>query len=210
MDFNNFKNKIDEYSTRKLGGLEAQFKLAPASRKHFFKALAIDENAKKSAVLVLFYPDKNGETAFILTLRANYNGTHSSQISFPGGKFEITDENLKNTAIRETNEEIGIKSSEITVFKQLTNVYIPPSNFLVTPFMGVLTNSPTFKLNHEVAKIIKVKLTELLSDSCITITNVTTSYNTKMEVPCFILNKTVVWGATAMMLSEIRELLKNI
>jgi len=210
MEFSLFEQAITKLQKEKLGGINAQFKLAPASRKSYLKEMIIDESAKKSAVLALFYPNEDKKTELVLTLRANYKGTHSSQISFPGGKFENADKNLKNTAIRETNEEIGINTSEITIFKQLTNVYIPPSNFLVTPFMGVITNSPTFKLNNEVAKIVKVNLTELLSESCITTTKVTTSYATKMEVPCFMLNKTIVWGATAMMLSEIRELLKNI
>lgn len=210
MDFSLFKQAINKLQNEKLGGLDAQFKLAPASRKPYLKNLVIDKNAKKAAVLALFYPNETGKTKFVLTLRANYNGTHASQISFPGGKFENADKNLKNTAIRETNEEIGINPSEIVTFKQLTNVYIPPSNFLVTPFMGVINSNPTFSINHEVEKIITVKLSELLSKKCITTTKVTTSYATKTEVPCFILNNTIVWGATAMMLSEIRELLKSI
>lgn len=209
MDFNIFKNKIDAYALTKLGGLNAQFKLAPASRKPYLKELVISNDAKKSAVLALFYPNKNNETVFILTLRANYKGTHASQISFPGGKYENFDKNLKRTAIRETNEEIGINPSDISIFKQLTNVYIPPSNFLVTPFIGFLSSAPTFKLNHEVEKIISVKLSELLSKDCLSTTKVTTSYATNMKVPCFILNETIVWGATAMILSEIRELLKT-
>lgn len=210
MDFSLFEQAITKLQNKKLGGINAHFKLAPTSRKPYLKEMIIDESAKKSAVLALFYPNENKKTEFVLTLRANYKGAHSSQISFPGGKFENADKTLKNTAIRETNEEIGINSSEIIIFKELTNVYIPPSNFLVTPYMGILTNPPTFKLNNEVAKIVKVNLTELLSETCITTTKVTTSYATKMEVPCFMLNKTIVWGATAMMLSEIRELLKNI
>ncbi len=210
MKFSLFEQAITKLQNEKLGGLDAQFKLAPSSRKPYLKEMIVDESAKKSAVLALFFPNENKKTELVLTLRANYKGTHASQISFPGGKFENADKNLKNTAIRETNEEIGINPSEIVIFKQLTNVYIPPSNFLVTPFMGVITYPPTFKLNNEVAKIVKVNLPELLSETCITTTKVTTSYATKMKVPCFMLNKTIVWGATAMMLSEIRELLKSI
>jgi 8-oxo-dGTP pyrophosphatase MutT (NUDIX family) len=210
MNFSLFTQAIAKLKNEKLGGIDAQFKLAPASRKAYLNEMIIDKSVKKSAVLALFYPNEFNKTEFVLTLRANYKGTHASQISFPGGKFENTDKNLINTAVRETYEEIGIDPIEITIFKKLTNVYIPPSNFLVTPYMGFISYYPNFKLNNEVAKIIKVDLTELLSNHCITTTVVNTSYASKMKVPCFKLNNSMVWGATAMMLSEIRELLINI
>jgi len=210
MNFPDFITAVSNIKKLPLGGLEAQFKLAPAMRKPYSKEMVLSKNPKKSAVLALFYPNNLGETEFILTLRASYNGTHSSQISFPGGKFENNDISLKNTSLRETYEEIGINRENITIFKQLTDVYIPPSNFLVTPFMGFLTTTPTFILNNEVDKIIPVSLKELMLKSSISTAKVTTSYATKIEVPCFRLSNTIVWGATAMMLGEIRELLKII
>jgi len=210
MNYSDFKSAVSIIKKLPLGGLDAQFKLAPSIRKPYTNDLIKAISPKKSAVLALFYPSKTGKTEFLLTLRANYKGVHASQISFPGGKYEKSDINLTQTALRETNEEIGITLKNITIFKQLTNVYIPPSNFLVTPIMGFLSTTPKLILNNEVEKVIPVTIKELLSDQAVSTTIVTTSYAKKMKVPCFILNKTVVWGATAMMLSEIRELLKKV
>ncbi|WP_456376202.1 NUDIX hydrolase [Lutibacter sp.] len=210
MKFGFFRKNILTLKNSKTGGLDAQFHLAPKLRlkysQHNIKVL----KPKKAGVVALFYPNKDNETCFLLTLRASYNGTHSSQISFPGGKFEKNDESLKNTALRETYEEVGIPIHEISIFKQMTEVFIPPSNFLVAPFLGFLEQTPSFKKNHEVAKLITITVKDLLCDSSISTTNLSTTYAKNMEVPCFILNNYVVWGATAMMLSEIKELLKKI
>ncbi len=210
MEFNSFLSLISNINTVELGGLESQFKMIPKERK-IFNNLNIDElRPKKAAVLALFYPNIKNETCFLLTLRANYKGIHAAQISFPGGKFELSDKNLKNTALRETYEEIGIKSDDILVRKQMTDTFIPPSNFLVSPFLGILNYTPKFTFNHEVEKVIEVKLSDLLNDESITIKNLSTSYMKNIDVPCYKLNNYTVWGATAMMLSEIKDLLKLI
>jgi len=208
MDFNYFKNNISKILKTPVGGLDAQFKLAPKIRLKYIKEKIEAKNPKKASVLVLFYPNKNGETCFLLTLRASYNGTHSDQISFPGGKFDETDVNLQHTALRETYEEVGIQIEDVTIFKQMTEAYIPPSNFLVTPYLGFLDFSPTFTKNYEVKEIINVPLKELLNDASISSTTLSTSYAENIEVPCFIFSDIIVWGATAMMLNEIKELLK--
>ena len=210
MDFNFFKKNISELKNLPVGGLEAQFNLAPKLRLNYSQNKIKALNPKKAAVVALFYPNSNNEACFLLTLRASYNGTHSSQISFPGGKYDKKDNNLESTALRETFEEVGILPHKITIFKQMTDVYIPPSNFLVTPFLGVLESTPLFTKNHEVEKLIAVTIKDLLKDSSISTTTLSTSYATNTEVPCFVLNSYVVWGATAMMLSEIKQLIKNI
>jgi 8-oxo-dGTP pyrophosphatase MutT (NUDIX family) len=210
MKFSHFRNNIKKLTRQPVGGLNAQFKLAPKIRLKYSEKMIALENPKKAAVLVMFYPNKKGDTNFLLTLRSDYNGTHSAQISFPGGKFEPSDNSLEHTALRETNEEVGILKKDISIFKKMTDVYIPPSNFLVTPFLGILSSVPTFITNHEVAKIINVCLSEFLDDSAISSTVLTTSYAENMVVPCFKLNNYMVWGATAMMLSEIKDLFENI
>ena len=210
MDFNYFLNSISKIKNSPIGGLDAQFNLAPKLRLKYSQNKINALNPNKAAVASLFYPNNQGQTCFLLTLRASYNGTHSSQISFPGGKYDAQDKFLKNTALREAFEEVGIPINDISIFKQMTEVFIPPSNFLVTPFLGYLKNTPSFKKNHEVEELITISVEDLLNDLSISTTNVTTSYAGKIEVPCFVLNNYIVWGATAMILNEIKELLKNI
>lgn len=208
MNFNEFILKINSLKNKDLGGLDAQFKMAPQMRLSYTKDKIKAQNPKKAAVLALFYPNKMNEVAICLTKRATYNGTHSAQISFPGGKFENIDENLEATALRETFEEVGVDVKSIEIIRELTDVYIPPSNFLATPFIGVSLNEPKFSINHEVDSIIEVSIKDLTDNKNITSVNLTTSYMTNIDVPCFKINNHIIWGATAMMLSEIKELIK--
>jgi len=208
MNFTQFQQYIPILKKTSLGGLEAQFKLAPSLRKKYTEEFIKKNNPKIAAVLALFYPDKNKETQFLLTLRASYNGMHSAQISFPGGKKDISDNNLEQTALRETFEEVGINKTEITIIRKMTDAYIPPSNFLVTPFIGFINHTPIFKPNNEVEALINVKLTDLLDESSLISKNMSTSYMKNIDVPCFKLNEYIVWGATAMILSEIKQVFK--
>ena len=208
MNFIDFAKKIDALKSEKLGGLNAQFKMAPKLRLKYDEEKIAANKPRKAAVLVLFYPNINNETCFLLTKRASYKGTHSAQISFPGGKTEKSDKNLQETALRETLEEVGVQPSTVKIIRELTDVYIPPSNFLATPFLGFVDEKPTFILNHEVEKEIEVLVSDLLDDANISFVTLDTSYMKKAEVPCFKMNNHIVWGATGMMLSEIKELLK--
>lgn len=208
MNFKDFTQKIEELKSKELGGLQAQFKMAPKLRLQYDQDKIAANKPRKAAVLVLFYPNKENETCFLLTQRASYKGTHSAQISFPGGKTEKADKNLEQTALRETQEEVGILPSTVKIIRELTDVYIPPSNFLATPFLGFVDERPNFVLNHEVALEIEVLVSDLLDDKTMTTITLDTSYMKKIAVPCFKINNHIVWGATGMMLSEIKELLK--
>lgn len=210
MLFDEFLSKIEALQKAKLGGQEAQFKLAPELRLGYDDEKIKARNPKKAAVLALFYPNENHETCFLLTERASYKGTHSAQISFPGGKIEPQDSNLQETALRETFEEVGINKKHISVIRELTDVYIPPSNFLATPFFGFMNHKSDYSLNHEVATAIEVKVSDLLDDSNVESILMNTSYMDQIPVPCFKLENYVVWGATGMMLSEIKELIKTV
>jgi 8-oxo-dGTP pyrophosphatase MutT (NUDIX family) len=210
MDFDSFLSHISSLKDLPLGGMNSQFKMAPAIRKDFVLENLFNANPKDSAVLALFYPDKANQTNFLLTQRASYNGTHSAQISFPGGKMEKGDNNLEKTALRETFEETGVLQNDIKIYRQITKTYIPPSNFWVTPFMGFLEYTPKLVASNEVNEFIEVKLKDLLDDTSITSKNLTTSYMKNIDVPCFKLNNYIVWGATAMILSEIKDLIKSI
>ena len=208
MNFNDFKNKITQLKTTELGGLNAQFKLAPKIRLKYDADKITENNPRKAAVLALFYPNLKNETCFLLTQRASYKGIHSAQISFPGGKKDKTDSNLLKTALRETFEEVGVAEESIEIIRELTDVYIPPSNFLATPFLGYANQQPNFNLNYEVEQTIEVLLRDLLCETNFTAIKMNTSYMDNVEVPCFKLDGYIVWGATAMMLSEIKELFK--
>jgi 8-oxo-dGTP pyrophosphatase MutT (NUDIX family) len=210
MDFNYFLSQINKLSSTVTEGLDSQFKMAPVERLKFSEQAIQELKPRKAAVLSLFYPNKMMETCFLLTLRANYKGIHGAQISFPGGKFEPEDITFENTALREAEEEIGIKAKEVKIFKEMTKTFIPPSNFLVIPFLGYQTFTPVFKMNHEVERLLEVKLSDLLDDRSLTVKNLSTSYMENIDVPCFKLNNCIVWGATAMMLSEIKDLFTSI
>ena len=169
------------------------------------------KHAKKAGVLALFYPNLQHQTTLVLILRKTYKGVHSGQVGFPGGKIEKQDQSLEAAALRETYEEIGVPINQVEVRRQLTEVYIPPSNFYVQPFMGVSRTTPTFtKQEDEVEAIIEVPLQHFFDEEAVTLKRVSTSYKLDVEVPAFKLNDHVVWGATAMILSEIKDLLKQL
>ncbi len=208
MDFNSFLTHISGLQKKPLGGIESQFKMAPDIRKEIDFGSIVKPDAKSAAVLALFYPNQHNETHFLLTQRASYNGTHSAQISFPGGKIEKNDTDLAHTALRETFEETAVPMEDVSIIKELTKTYIPPSNFWVSPFIGTIEYRPKFVANHEVSTLIEVRLTDILDDRAVVIQNMSTSYMKKVDVPCFKLNNYIVWGATAMILSEIKDYLK--
>jgi 8-oxo-dGTP pyrophosphatase MutT (NUDIX family) len=212
MEFQEFENKIVKITKLELPGESAQFKMAPMERLAELKRIAIEEQtARKAGVLALFYPSEAKQTMLALILRRTYKGVHSAQIGFPGGKYENEDTSLKETALRETEEEIGVMRNTVSVLKKLTEVYIPPSNFFVQPYLGITKNTPKFTLQEEeVEALIEVPLIHFMDDAIKTYQNLTTSYAKNIEVPAFLLNDHLVWGATAMMLSEVREMLKEL
>lgn len=204
MDFNDFISKTNNLKTIPLSGLKAHLQFSP--RSHF--QMTASTIPKKAAVLALFYPNESNKTCVLLTERATYKGAHSAQISFPGGKQENNDKNLEETALRETFEEVGVLNKNVKIIRQISNVYIPPSNFLVTPFIGFTLKKPLFSINNEVATTLEILLSDVLSDTSISTQEISNSYLKNIEVPCFKLNNYIIWGATAMMLNEIKKLLK--
>ncbi len=212
MEFNKFKTALSKVKNLALPGEEIQLKMAPLERLQELKNLAESQkSASKAGVMVLFYPNESDETNLILILRKTYRGVHSGQVGFPGGRYEPGDMDLSQTALRETEEEIGVPVNQIRLVKKLTEMYIPPSNFIVQPFMGFMEDKPQFVAQpSEVEALIEVPLTHFLDDTIIISKLLTTSYAVDIEVPAFHLNGHVVWGATAMILSEVRHLLKEV
>lgn len=212
MNFQDFLNLSPNLRKINLPGDDAHFKLAPMLRMKELENLNIDkQNPKQAAVLSVFYPGPQGETKFVLILRKTYKGVHSNQVGFPGGRVEIEDRNLAHTALRETEEEVGIPQHEVEIVREMTRLYIPPSNFWVHPFMGVMKKTPVLiPQEDEVEAVLEVRLEEFMSESCLIKETLSTSYATNIEVPAFLLNGHVVWGATAMMLSEMKEILRQL
>ena len=191
-------------------GLAAQLKMAPPQRFGTKETLLkVPKNVKKAAVMMLLYPNKDKELCFCLIQRTTYNGKHSGQISFPGGKKEEEDIDFWATALRESQEEVGVNPEEVQLITALSSTYIPPSNFYVYPYMAYISRRPDFVAEEgEVDHVIEVPLTDLLKESTVQNGPITTSYASEVIVPMFIFGTYRVWGATAMILSEAREIFR--
>lgn len=195
-----------------LPGEASHHKMVPEFRiKELLELKNVKITPRKAAVMALFYPNMNKETHVLFILRKTYKGVHSNQVAFPGGKAEKEDGDLMITALRETHEEVGVHPDDVDVVKELTEIFIPPSNFQVQPFLGLYKNPKPFVIQEsEVEAILEVSLTQFLLEDSLTTKKITTSYATNIEVPAFKLNGYIVWGATAMILSEIKVLLKQV
>jgi|SRR5690554_4381088 len=212
MNFQEFEKRIVKVRKMELPGQAVQFKMAPVERLREIQAEALNmADARQAGVMALFYPTLELQTRLILILRKTYKGVHSAQVGFPGGKLEGFDASIEAAALRETEEEVGVSRNSISVIKKLTEIYIPPSNFFVQPFLGITHKTPKFVPEEkEVEALIEVDLNRFMDNSCISTQILTTSYATDLEVPAFMLNGHVVWGATAMMLNEVRQLLTRV
>jgi 8-oxo-dGTP pyrophosphatase MutT (NUDIX family) len=210
MLFTDFVKHLPKIEKESLLSRDAHIKMAPLERISYSdETQYLDKNPKKAAVLMLFYP-KNERTHLALIVRNSYPGVHSSQIGFPGGKVELSDANLTETALRETHEEVGIAPHQIQVVKTFSEIYIPPSNYLVAPFMGIAYEELTFIPDpNEVKKVLELSIADFLDEQILTKVTMSTSYATDIEVPAFQVDKYIVWGATAMMMSELKEVIKK-
>lgn len=211
MDFQYFLEHVPNLVEAKLPAMAAHIKMAPFKRIESLKKgdNGIDK-PRIAAVMMLLYP-KNGITHLVLIVRNSYEGVHSGQIAFPGGKFETEDTIFSNTALRETHEEVGVHPSKMEIIRPFTPMYIPPSNFMVHPFFGICKDEICFLPDeNEVAKIIELPLSVFMSDEILISATLTTSYANKVKVPAFEIEGQVVWGATAMMLSELKEVLRTV
>jgi len=209
VDFQEFIMKLEQRLKQPLPGRDAQVKMAP---------YPVDENrfkqnltrpAKLSGVMALLYPHDN-EIYLPLIKRPTYEGAHSGQISFPGGKYEKEDLNLKNTALRETHEEIGVHPDHVEVVGQLSEMFIIASNFKVLPSVGYVPAKPKFIPEvQEVEEVLEVSLTDLYDLSKRGVEPMRFGDYT-IQSPYFDVQGHVVWGATAMMLSELLQVLSEL
>lgn len=208
MDFHYFLKFIPDLVQAKLPASVSHEKMMPLERMQLLKKMDIEKiNAREAAVMMLLYP-KNEKIHLVLIVRNSYDGIHSAQIAFPGGKFEPEDVNFQTTALRETEEEIGISRDKIEIIKAFSSLYIPPSNFMVHPFLGICKEEIHFvPAPTEVDAIIELPLEVFRNDVVVTVENLSTSYASFIDVPAFKIEEHIVWGATAMMLSELKDVL---
>ncbi len=208
--FENFVQGLKKAAVGDLPGWQAQQHMAP---EHRLKPDAWEQyksTARLGGVLVLFYPH-NEVVNTVFIQRPTYEGVHSGQIAFPGGKKEEDDVDLVQTALREAWEEVGVRPEQVEVIRPLSELYIPPSNFLVTPVMGVCYERPNFVPQiTEVEAILETDLKLLSDPSIAAVRKITIRDGMQLDSPSFDLDGRIVWGATAMMISELNEVLKKV
>lgn len=207
--FRSFLAALKDRLTKELPGEEAQFSMAPISRERIREISKEKYSPKMSAVLILLFPYENSVQT-ILIQRPEYDGVHSGQVAFPGGKFEEGDIELSRTALRETSEEIGVDIKHVQLVGCLTDIYITPSNFLVRPFIGYVNEQPNFiPDSHEVQRIIQTDLFALNDQMIRSEKVILHSNGLKVKTPYYEIAGLTIWGATAMMISELNVVVEE-
>lgn len=202
-------NRLRERLQQPLPGITAQERMMG---RVVSMPAKVPDNARPSAVLCLLFP-MNDELHVLLMKRKEDRTAHSGQVSFPGGRYETTDADLKATALREAQEEVGIVSGDVDILGALTPLYIPVSNFNVYPYVGFTQTRPEYNLSqNEVSYTIEVSLSNLLHADRKTITDVVSPAvpGVLRKVKAYQLeDDTIIWGATAMILSELEVILEE-
>jgi 8-oxo-dGTP pyrophosphatase MutT (NUDIX family) len=208
-DFEQWTNKLRHRLTLPLPGPAAhdRMRATPVGElKPVFENRLVP---RPGSVLILLYPHE-GQIKFPLTLRADYLGAHSGQVSLPGGKAEPGEDSVE-TALRECEEEIGVSRTMMEVLGRLSDFFVIPSNFMVVPIVAVSPKRPEFKADPvEVVKILEGNLKDLTRADAIRQKEILAAGKYRMMAPHFEIDGAVVWGATAMMLNELRTLLLEI
>jgi 8-oxo-dGTP pyrophosphatase MutT (NUDIX family) len=211
MNFQLFIQKLKDKLKQPLPGEIAQLKMAPAARLGYMEYFNAGlKNSTQSAVLICLYPHLNSIYT-VLMLRPSEQGAHSDQVSFPGGRFEDGDGSLETTALREAQEEVGIEPFSLEMIGKLTPVYIPISNYLVHPFIAASFTRPEFSMNKkEVKQIIETEITPFLNDATKSSGIFKSGGRFEIEAPFYDVQEHKIWGATAMILSELEHILQNL
>lgn len=203
-----FAQKLKKLLEQELPGDLSHQKMMSYKRPSVPEVLQKD-NYRESAVLILFYPHDN-EIHLAFMLRPTYDGVHSGQICFPGGRREQYDENLVSTALREAEEELNVKKEEVQILGNLSRIYVPPSNFLIQPVVAYSKHRPMFVPDEkEVEALIEVPLKILQDSSNIQKTKINIQNNVELEVAGFVYRDQLIWGATSMILMELMDVLEE-
>ncbi|MFA8436227.1 MAG: CoA pyrophosphatase [Marinifilaceae bacterium] len=204
----NFISKLHKELQEELPGASAQEIMAPSIRQYSLEK-SDPSKALNSGVLLLLYP-KAEKLHLCFIKRTSGNHNHSGQISLPGGKYEKTDTSLIETALRETQEELGISTNNLKILGQLTQLYIPVSNFFVLPVVAYSKKQPIFHPSpFEVEKVIETPIKELFRPENRSEFEIPKNGLT-IHAPYFNAEGNKIWGATAMIISEFHEILKKI
>jgi len=201
---------LSEWIPAKLPGEKVHAELSPL-RMLSSEALKEAKIIKESAVAIHLF-EKDDDLQIILTQRNTYVGAHSGQVSFPGGKMDDSDLNLIHTAKRESYEEIGISVDEGKLIGPLTEIYIPVSKFRVTPYVFFHEQAVQNLMPNprEVESIFFLPRLSLISDELLIKKDIVISTNfTLKDVPCFSFKEYTIWGATAILLNELKHILKE-
>jgi 8-oxo-dGTP pyrophosphatase MutT (NUDIX family) len=207
--FREFISGLQNKLSKPLPGLSSQLAMATLGRSVRDGKLEVPEDVRKAAVLVLFYPSGN-EIRIVLIKRVEYPGVHSGQISFPGGGWERHDKDIIATALREAEEETGINRDNVITIGKLTDLFIPPSNFLVTPVLGYTLTRPEFIADpEEVDRVLEISLEDLVHEGSKQEKEISIFPATIMKVPCYYVDGHIIWGATAMIISELIDIISH-
>lgn len=209
VNYMKFAGMVQRELANELPGFRAQQKMAPSIREGYNGISLPKAQARQSAVLVLLFI-ANRKVCTLFIKRTVYNGPHSGQVSFPGGKAKGSDASIQQTALREAQEEVGVNSSDVILIGDLTPLHIPVSNMMVNPVVGYAIKSPTFYLNlQEVEYSIVAPLDDLLNPSnrCV---KVISPRGIPVTAPYYNIANEMIWGATAMILSEFLEIIQRI
>ncbi|MEX2399371.1 MAG: CoA pyrophosphatase [Rhodothermales bacterium] len=182
-------------------GPRAQVRMAPV-RDDALDRLAVKERScREAGVLMMLLPI--GDTPHVVvTVRRDHLPDHPGQVSFPGGQRE-RGESLLETALREAHEEVGLSPSDVEVLGEMTPLFIPPSNFCVYPYLGYALHRPALKPHdYEVERIVEIPLPDLLADGAVR-REPWTLHDEEILIPFYDVGGLQIWGATAMMLSEL-------
>lgn len=192
---------------RPLPGRNAQLKMAHVTRSRYISAPA---HARQAGVFATLFPKDDEWHLVLIERNPNDNDRHGGQISFPGGKAEPEDDSMLDTALRETEEEVGIERGSIQVLGRLSELYIPVSNFQVHPFVGFLDYQPDYRIQaSEVKKVIEVPVSHFHQDATKGTTDIRINQHLSLKnVPYYKVDDKILWGATAMMVSELMDVLE--
>jgi 8-oxo-dGTP pyrophosphatase MutT (NUDIX family) len=199
---------VEALGDSSLPGRVAHTEMAPLPRPGWEPEFEPTTPPRQGGVLALFYPQ--GDHLYLpLILRPTYEGVHSGQVGFPGGGQDAIDVDISATALREAYEEIGVEPDQVQILGRLSKLYILPSNYEVTPTVGWIGHRPDFRTDpYEVAKLLEVRLTDL-QDPRNRHQEEWQLRDRKVKVPFFYVCEQTIWGATAMILSELLAVIKR-